>query len=55
MVVLPGRSLEGAGRAAKYYVNPAPAPLPAPDIVVGAFHGRRGTRAAARGSLGATW
>ena len=28
-------------------------PLPAPGIVVGAVHGRRGTRAAARGAPGA--
>ena len=30
-------------------------PLPAPGIVVGAVHGRRGTRAAARGAPGAAW
>ena len=30
-------------------------PIPAPGIVVGAVHGRRGTRAAARGAPGAAW
>ena len=30
-------------------------PLPYPGIVVGAVHGRRGTRAAARGAPGAAW
>ena len=30
-------------------------PLPAPGIVVGAVHGHRGTRAAARGAPGAAW
>ena len=36
------------------YFNPLPA-LPYPGIVVGAVHGRRGTRAAARGAPGAAW
>ena len=30
-------------------------PLPPPGIVVGAVHGRRGTRAAARGAPGIAW
>ena len=30
-------------------------PLATPGIVVGAVHGRRGTRAAARGAPGAAW
>ena len=30
-------------------------PLPSPGIVVGAVHGRRGTRAATRGAPGAAW
>ena len=35
------------------YFNPLP--TPPPGIVVGAVHGRRGTRAAARGAPGAAW
>ena len=34
-----------------YSINP----IPAPGIVVGAVHGRQGTRAAARGAPGVAW
>ena len=42
-------------RSSPYRVMVMVNPLPAPGIVVGAVHGRRGTRAAARGAPGAAW
>ena len=40
---------------AAWSLNPRVNPLPPPGNVVGAVHGRRGTRGAARGAPGAAW
>ena len=47
----PDRAESVPSASINFYFNP----LPAPGIVVGAVHGRRGTRAAARGAPGAAW